>query len=84
MRLLTSWSAHFSAFGSSDTANINMAMFSDALDTNKSKMEKINNLIKKEDTGVLVKGKMAKLMHCMALRNSAELKFAPSSKLAVL
>jgi hypothetical protein len=57
MRLSTCWSAHFSAFGSSNTANINMAMFSDAMDANKSKMEKLNNLIKKEDTFVLVKGK---------------------------
>ncbi len=45
MRLSTGWSTHFSAFGGSDTVNRNMAMFSDAMDPNKSKMEKINNLI---------------------------------------
>jgi hypothetical protein len=60
MRLSTGWSAHFSAFGSSDTVNVIMAMFSDAINANKSKMEKINDLIKEEDTVALVKGKAAK------------------------
>jgi hypothetical protein len=57
MRLSTGWSAHFSAFSGSNTVNVKMAMFSDAMDDNKSKMEKINNVIKEEDTVALVKGK---------------------------
>jgi hypothetical protein len=42
-------------FGDSDTANVNMAMFSDAMDTEKSKLETLNNLIEDEDTVALVK-----------------------------
>jgi hypothetical protein len=40
MRLSTGWFAHFSAFGGSDKANTNMAIFSDAMDTNKLKIKK--------------------------------------------
>jgi hypothetical protein len=74
MRASTSWSAHFSAFGGSDTANVNMATFSDAMDANKSNMEKINNLIKEEDTVALVKGKNGQINALF----TTELKFAPS------
>ena len=52
-----SWQSHFDAFGSSDTANAHMAMFSDAMDAEKSKIEKINDLIEVDDTVALVKGK---------------------------
>jgi hypothetical protein len=37
MRLQTSWSTHFSAFGSSNKANANMALFGNAIDAQKSK-----------------------------------------------
>ena len=56
-----SWQSHFDAFGSSDTANAHMAMFSDAMDAEKSKIEKINDLIEVDDTVALVKGKDGKL-----------------------
>jgi hypothetical protein len=61
MRLSTGWSSHFSAFGGSDAANANMAIFSNAMKTNKSKMEKIKDLVKDEDTIALVTGKDGKI-----------------------
>jgi len=59
--LHASWQGHFNAFGSSDAANANMAMFSDAMDAEKSNMEKINNLLEDDDTVALIKGKDGKL-----------------------
>ena len=61
MRLNPSWSTHFTAFGSSDAANANMALFGDAMDTQKLKMEKINNLIKDDNTVALITGKDKKM-----------------------
>ena len=34
-----SWQSHFDAFGASDGANANMALFGDAMDADKSKIE---------------------------------------------
>jgi hypothetical protein len=57
MRLNPSWLTHFTAFGGSDAANANMALFGDAMDAQKLKMEKINNLIEDDDTVSLITGK---------------------------
>jgi hypothetical protein len=56
-----SWSSYFTAFGATDVTNANMALFGDAMDTQKSKIEKINDLIEDEDTVALVKGKDGKV-----------------------
>ena len=56
-----SWSSYFIAFGATDAANANMALYGDAMDAQKSKIKKINNLIEDEDTVALVKGKDGKL-----------------------
>jgi hypothetical protein len=56
-----SWQSYFNAFGATDAANANMALFGDAMDPQKSKIKKINNLIKDEDTVALIKGKDGKL-----------------------
>jgi hypothetical protein len=61
MNLFTSWLTYFSAFGSSDAANANMALFDDTMDAQKSKSEKINDLIKEEDTVALVMGRDGKI-----------------------
>ena len=55
--LHASWQSHFDAFGSSDATNANMAMFSDAMDTEKSKIKKINDLVEVDDTVALIKDK---------------------------
>ncbi len=55
-----SWQNYFNAFGATDAANANMALFGDAMDPQKSKIEKINDLIKDEDTVALIKGKDGK------------------------
>jgi hypothetical protein len=54
MRLSTSWSTNFTVFGGSDAANANMALFGDAMDAQKSKIEKINDLVKEEDAVALI------------------------------
>ena len=56
-----SWQSHFDAFGASDAVNPNMALFGDAMDADKSKIEKINDLIEDEDTVALIKGTDGKL-----------------------
>ena len=56
-----SWQSHFDAFGASDVANANMALFGDAMDADKSKIKKINDLIEDEDTVALIKGTDGKL-----------------------
>jgi hypothetical protein len=84
MRLSTGWSAHFSAFGGSDTANVNMAMFSDAMDADKSKMEKINSLIKEEDTLALVKGKNGKIYTLYGFKKFGRTQLCPELKIGCL
>jgi hypothetical protein len=61
MRLNPSWLNHFTAFGGSDAANANMALFGDAMDAQKSKMEKINILIEDNNTVALITGKDRKM-----------------------
>ena len=61
MRLNPRWSTHFTAFGSSNVANANMALFGDAMDAQKLKMEKINDLIEDNDTVTLITGKDRKM-----------------------
>ncbi len=84
MRLLAGWSTHFSAFCSSDTANVNMAMFSDAMDVNKSKMEKINNPIKEEDTVTLVKGKNGQINALHGCKKFGGTQIYPEHKIGCL
>jgi hypothetical protein len=61
MRLSTGLSTHFSAFDDYNTANVNMAMFSDTMEAKKLKMEKINNLMEDKATVVLVKIKHSQI-----------------------
>ncbi len=61
MRLQTSWLTHFTALGSSNVANANMALLGNDMDAQKSKMEKINDLIEEEDTVSLINGKDGKI-----------------------
>jgi hypothetical protein len=77
MRLNHSWSTHFTAFGSSDAANANMALFGDAMDAQKSKMEKMNDLIKDNNTVALIMGKDRKMKTLHSFKNSGEQGFIP-------
>jgi len=61
MRLVPSWSSYFTAFGDNDAANANMALFGDAMEAQKSKIEKINDLVEDKDTVALIKGKDGKV-----------------------
>jgi hypothetical protein len=69
MNLFTSWLTYFSAFGSSDVANANMALFNNAMDAQKSKSEKINDLIEEEDTVALVMGRDGKIKALHSFKN---------------
>ena len=72
MRLNPSWSTHFTTFGGSNAANANMALFGDAMYAQKLKVEKINNLIKDDDTVALIMGKDRKMKALHGFKNSGE------------
>ena len=82
--LHASWQGHFDAFGSSDAANANMAMFSDAMDAEKSKLEKINDLIEDDDTVALIKGKDGKLKALHNFKKIGGTRIRPNMQLICL
>jgi hypothetical protein len=84
MRLNPSWSTHFTAFGGSDTANANMTLFGDAMDAQKSKIEKINNLIKDNDTVALITGKDRKMKALHSFKKLGGTRIPPDMKLFCL
>ncbi len=69
MNLTNSWTNHFILIGSSDAANINMAFFSDAIKPNQTKNEKINYLVKEDNTVVLLIGKVEQIKYPTASKN---------------
>jgi hypothetical protein len=77
MRLNPSWSTHFTAFGGSDAANANMALFGDAMNAQKLKMEKINDLIEDDNTIALITGKDRKMKALHSFKNSGKQGFVP-------
>jgi hypothetical protein len=84
MRLNPSWLIHFTAFGGSDAANANMPFFGDAMDAQKLKMEKINNLIKDEDTVALITGKDKKMKALHSFKKLGGTRIRPDMKLICL
>jgi hypothetical protein len=72
MRFNPSWLTHFTAFSGSDAANANIALFEDAMDAQKLKMEKINNLIEDDNTIALITGKDRKMKALHGFKNSGE------------
>jgi hypothetical protein len=81
MRLNPSWLTHFTTFGGSDAANANMALFGDAMDAQKLKMEKINNLIKDNDTLALITGKDSKMKALHSFKKLGGTRIRPDMKL---
>jgi hypothetical protein len=61
-----------------------MAMFSDAMDADKSKMEKINSLIKEEDTLALVKGKNGQINTLHGFKKFGRARIFPELKIGCL
>jgi hypothetical protein len=84
MRLNPSWSTHFTTFGSSDVANANMALFGDAMDAQKLKIEKINNLIKDNNTIALITGKDRKMKAIHSFKKLGGARIYPDMKLICL
>ncbi len=84
MRLNPSWLTHFTVFGSSDVGNANMALFGDAMDAQKSKMEKINNLIKDDVTVALITGKDRKMKALHSFKKLGGTRICPDMKLICL
>jgi hypothetical protein len=84
MNLFTSWSINFSAFGSSNVANANMALFDNAMDGQKSKSEKINDLIEEEDTMALVTGRDGKIKALHGFKKLGGTRTRPDMKLVCL
>jgi hypothetical protein len=84
MRLNPSWLTHFTAFGGSDAANANMELFGDAMDAQKSKKEKINDLIKDDDTVALIMGKDRKMKALHSFKKLGGTRICPDMKLICL
>jgi hypothetical protein len=84
MRLNPRWSTHFTAFGSSNVANANMALFGDAMDAQKLKMEKINDLIEDNDTVTLITGKDRKMKALHSFKKLGGTRICPDMKLICL
>ncbi len=84
MRLNPSWLTNFTAFGSSDAANTNMALFGDAMDAQKLKMEKINNLIEDNNTIALITGKDRKMKALHSFKKLGGTRICPNMKLICL
>jgi hypothetical protein len=84
MRLNPSWLTHFTAFGGSDAANANMALFGEAMDAQKLKMEKINNLIEDDDTLTLITGKDRKIKALHSFKKLRGTRIRPNMKLICL
>jgi hypothetical protein len=84
MRLNPSWSTHFTTFGSSNAVNANMALFGDAMDAQKLKIEKINNLIKDDNTVALITGKDGKMKALHSFKKLGGTRIFPNMKLIFL
>ncbi len=65
-------------------ANANMALFGDAMDARKSKMEKINDLIKDNDTVALIMGKDRKMKALHSFKKLGGTRIRPNMKLICL
>ena len=79
-----SWSSYFAAFGATNAVNTNTALFGDAMDAQKSKIKKINNLIKDKDTITLVKGKDGKLKALNNFKKIGGTRIRPEMQLSCL
>ncbi len=84
MRLNPSCLTHFTAFGGSDAANANMALFGDTMDDQKLKMEKINNLIEDNNTVALITGKDRKMKALHSFKKFGGTRIRPNMKLICL
>ena len=84
MRPQTSWWTPFTAFSGSDAANANLELFGDAMDTQKLKMENINNLIEEEDTVRLINGNDRKIKTLHGFKKLGGTRTHPNMKLICL
>jgi hypothetical protein len=84
MRLNPSWSTHFTTFSGSDAVNANMVLFEDTMDAQKSKMEKINNLMEDDDTIALNTGKDRKMKALHSFKKLGGTRIRPDMKLICL
>jgi hypothetical protein len=64
--------------------NANMALFGDAIDAQKSKIEKPNDLIKDEDTVALITGKDRKMKALHSFKKLEGTRICPDMKLICL
>ncbi len=65
-------------------ANANMALFGDAMDTQKLKMEKINDLIEDDNTVALITGKARKMKALHSFKKLGGTRIHPDMKLICL